>query len=311
MTCSPIREVSGSAAPEIIVTKPANQALPVLPSQPPDQLLLARDEATGVEAVRARFAAHAYDPHRHDDWLVGVTERGVQDFFCRGARQRSTAGRVILIEPDEAHDGQAGAPGGFAYRMLYLPQRWLRSGLADTGRGDPGFVACLHDDPALGAAIHSASAALFQPGEQLARDAALDSLSHRLRPHFGRPARPVAALRDARVARRARECLHEALAADPGADALARSAGASDRFHLARSFRAAYGTSPHAYLVQIRLVRARGLLAGGEKPVDVAAACGFADQSHLGRRFRRAYGLTPAAYRSLCTGVPDRAAGRG
>ena len=276
--------------------------------EPPDQVHLVRDEATGVEAVRARFAAHAYDAHRHDDWLVGVTERGVQDFFCRGARQRSTAGRIILIEPDEPHDGQAGAPGGFAYRMLYLPQRWLRSGLADAG-GDPGFATCLHDDPALGTAIHSASAALFQPGERLATDAALDAVLHRLRPHLGRPVRSMAARRDGRVAHRAREYLHDALTANPGADALARSAGAADRFHLARSFRAAYGTSPHAYLMQIRLVRARHLLAGGERPADVAAACGFADQSHLGRRFRRAYGLTPAAYRALCTGVPDRMAG--
>lgn len=293
------------------MTKPADPAPPLPTPRQPDQLRLARDEATGVEAVQARFAAHAYDAHRHDDWLVGVTERGVQDFFCRGTRQRSTAGRVILIEPDEAHDGQAGAPGGFAYRMLYLPQRWLRSALADAGGGDPGFAACLHDDPALGAAIHSASAAMFQPGERLARDAALDEVSHRLRPHLGRPARSMAALRDTRVARRARECLHGALAADPGADALARAAGASDRFHLARSFRAAYGTSPHAYLVQIRLVRARHLLSGGARPAEVATACGFADQSHLRRRFRRAYGLTPAAYRALCTGVPDRGVGRG
>ncbi|MCR0984972.1 AraC family transcriptional regulator [Roseomonas populi] len=277
--------------------------------EPPDQVHMVRDEGTGVEAVRARFAAHAYDSHRHDDWLVGVTERGVQDFFCRGARQRSTAGRIILIEPDEAHDGQAGAPGGFAYRMLYLPQRWLRSGLADVGGGDPGFATCLHDDPALGVAIHSASAALFQRGERLASDAALDAVLQRLRPHLSRPVRTTAVRRDDRVARRAREYLHDGLTANPGADALARSAGASDRFHLARSFRAAYGTSPHAYLVQIRLLRARHLLASGERPADVAAACGFADQSHLGRRFRRAYGLTPAAYRALCTGVPDRVAG--
>ncbi|MBN8904385.1 MAG: helix-turn-helix transcriptional regulator, partial [Rhodospirillales bacterium] len=85
----------------------------------------------------------------------------------------------------------------------------------------------------------------------------------------------------------------------------ARAAGAADRFQLARAFRAAYGSAPHAYLVQLRLVRARALLAGGEGPAAVAAACGFADQSHLGRWFRRAYGVTPGAYRACCTGVPD------
>jgi AraC-like DNA-binding protein len=113
------------------------------------------------------------------------------------------------------------------------------------------------------------------------------------------------------VARRARERLLDALEDDPGADALARAAGAADRFQLARAFRASYGTSPHAFLVQMRLLEARRLLASGERPAAVAAMCGFADQSHLGRWFRRAFGMTPAAYRRCCTGVPDRAAASG
>ncbi|WP_426954903.1 AraC family transcriptional regulator [Muricoccus radiodurans] len=271
-----------------------------------DRVRLVRDPATGAEAIRARFAAHAYDLHRHDEWLVGVTDRGVQDFHHRGTRQRSTPGRIILIEPEEAHDGQAGSAEGFSYRMLYLPRPWLRASLGEGG--DPGFRTGLTDDPPLGRAIRAACAALAGPEGRLARDAALDAVLERLRPHLGRLVSHAGAGRDARVARRARERLHDDLAADPGADALAAAAGAADRFRLARAFRAAYGVSPHAYLVQIRLLHARHLLAAGERPAAVAASCGFADQSHLGRWFRRAYGLTPAAYRALCTGVPDAAA---
>src|SRR5262249_19743764 len=117
--------------------------------------------------------------------------------------------------------------------------------------------------------------------------------------------------RDAAVARRARERLLDAMEDDIGADALAYAAGAADRFHLARAFRATYGVAPHAWLVQTRLLRARELLASGEQPAAVAASCGFADQSHLGRWFRRAYGMTPAAYRARCTGVPDMRHGIG
>lgn len=280
----------------------------------PDRVHLARDGASGVEAIRARFAGHAYDPHRHDEWLVGVTDRGVQDFSCRGARRRSTPGRVILIEPGEAHDGQAGSADGFAYRMLYLPRPWLRAALDGGPGGDPAFRANLCDDPPLAAAVRAACGALLRPEGRLALDAALDEVARLLRPLLDRPDGPCrsAAGRDARVARRARERLHERMAEDVGADALAREAGAADRFHLARAFRAAHGASPHAYLVQVRLLRARRLLAAGERPAAVAAACGFADQSHLGRWFRRAYGLAPGAYRALCrTGVPDGAARAG
>ncbi len=270
-----------------------------------DHISLRRDGPSGVEVIEARFAAHAYDLHRHDDWLVGVTEHGVQDFLCRGQRQRSTLGRVILMEPEEAHDGQAGAEGGFAYRMLYLPRPWLRAALGEAPGGEPGFAATLQDDPLLGDAIRAACIALSRPGERLLRDAALDAVLRRLRPHLGRPAREGPARRDACLARRARERLRDDIVADPGADALAQAAGAADRFQLARAFRAAYGTSPHAYLIQVRLMRARRLLSAGMAPALAAAECGFADQSHLGRRFRRAYGLTPAAYRALCTDVPD------
>jgi AraC-like DNA-binding protein len=272
---------------------------------PPDRIDFARDSASGVEAIRARFAGHAYDLHQHDDWLAGITDRGIQDFFCRGSRQRSTPERVILIEPGEMHDGQAGSAGGFAYTMLYLPQAWLRAGLAETPWRDPAFRTTLADDARLGRAIRTARNALASPVERLARDAALDAVLHRLRPHLCRPERNINAMSDALVARQARERLNDEFAEDIGADALARAAGASDRFQLARAFRAAYGTSPHAYLVQIRLLRARDMLARGERPAAVSITSGFADQSHLGHWFRRAYGMTPAAYRTCCTGVLD------
>jgi len=269
-----------------------------------DRVRLVRDGASGVEAIEARFSAHAYDLHRHDEWLVGVTDHGVQDFFCRGIRQFSTPGRVILIEPEEAHDGQAGSAGGFAYRMLYLPRGWLQAGLSCVG-GEPGFRTSVCDDVKLGRAIGVACGVLGQTAGRLERDAALDRVLRLLGPHLGRVVRGAAGRRDAVVARRAREVLQDDLSADVGADALAAAAGAADRFQLARAFRAAYGSSPHGFLVHSRLVRARQLLAAGGPPAAVAAECGFADQSHFGRWFRRAYGHTPAAYRALCTGVPD------
>ena len=90
-----------------------------------------------------------------------------------------------------------------------------------------------------------------------------------------------------------------------GLDDLARATGV-DRFRLSRAFKAAFGLAPHAYLVQLRLAKARRLLAAGQPPALVAMSLGFADQSHMGRWFRRAYGLTPAHYRRRCSNLPDR-----
>jgi AraC-like DNA-binding protein len=66
--------------------------------------------------------------------------------------------------------------------------------------------------------------------------------------------------------------------------------------HLVRSFSRAVGLPPKSYHAQVRLARARRLLAEGKSATWVAYECGFADQSHLSRRFKECHGVTPGAF---------------
>src|ERR1700740_2920232 len=82
--------------------------------------LIAEPPVAGLQRLRAGFSGHAYDRHRHETYAVGITESGLQCFDYRGAARTSTTGSVIVIFPDEAHGGHAGAATGFVYRMLYV-----------------------------------------------------------------------------------------------------------------------------------------------------------------------------------------------
>lgn len=78
---------------------------------------------------------------------------------------------------------------------------------------------------------------------------------------------------------------------------LAAALGLSAGF-LTLAFRGALGATPHRWLLERRLARARAELTTSSKPLAaVAAECGFADQAHLTRHMRTALGVTPAAYR--------------
>lgn len=271
---------------------------------------LAQDTDTGIETLRAHFEGHAYDPHWHDSYLVGVTEQGVQQFNCRRARHQSTPGKVFLLEPGDIHDGEAPTEDGFTYRMLYLDPQWLEREICSVFDNAPvnsqlSFAQTLAHDPQLAHATSLAFETLHHGELKIVRQTALDGLLERLTRHLHWRARYGEDPRLPQVAQKAREYLHANAHEDIGLEHLAAVTGV-DRFRLTRAFKAAYGLAPHADLVQLRLAQARRMLACGEQPTTVAMALGFSDQSHLGRWFIRAYGLTPALYRKRCSNLPDK-----
>ncbi|SMF31368.1 MULTISPECIES: AraC family transcriptional regulator [unclassified Pseudomonas] len=270
---------------------------------------LKQDADTGIESVRAHFVGHAYDPHWHDSFLVGVTEQGVQQFNCRRVRHRSTPGQVFLLEPGDIHDGLAPTEEGFTYSTLYLEPAWLDDQLRSLfehahSAGLPSFADTLCHDERLARATALAFNSVHYQDLRIVRQTAMDDLLACLTRHLHWRKRVNPDPRLPLTAQRARDYLHAHLDRDIGLEDLAQACGV-DRFRLTRAFKAAFGLAPHAYLIQLRLARARRLLSQGQTPAEVAMALGFADQSHLGRWFRRAYRLTPADYRRRCSNLPD------
>ncbi|WP_088431791.1 AraC family transcriptional regulator [Halomicronema hongdechloris] len=72
-------------------------------------------------------------------------------------------------------------------------------------------------------------------------------------------------------------------------------------FHFSRLFKQSTGLSPHQYLIQQRVERAKWLLKHSDRPIiDIALACGFNSHSHLSKQFRQLTGMTPKVYRVGC-----------
>ena len=68
--------------------------------------------------------------------------------------------------------------------------------------------------------------------------------------------------------------------------------------HFYRVFKETFGSTPHAYIIRLRLELAQKLMLTTEMPLsEIALACGLADQSHLSKLFRREVGETPNAWR--------------
>jgi AraC family transcriptional regulator len=108
--------------------------------------------------------------------------------------------------------------------------------------------------------------------------------------------RPEPARRASELAESARAFLSRRFAEPIGVADVARAAGVS-AFHLCRTFRAATGSTLHAYRGRLRLQRALDRIADGEDLTRVALELGYSSHSHFTSAFRSLFGTTPSAAR--------------
>lgn len=109
--------------------------------------------------------------------------------------------------------------------------------------------------------------------------------------------RPVIGGLGALRLRRVTDYIEAHLAEDVSLRDLAAVAGLSTH-HFGEAFKASTGTSPHRYLIDQRIRRAKELLLGaGRSIAEVALAVGFASHSHFTDIFRKLTGTTPSRFR--------------
>jgi transcriptional regulator GlxA family with amidase domain len=103
---------------------------------------------------------------------------------------------------------------------------------------------------------------------------------------------------------RARDAMDRAFAEPLDVGRLAAIAEVSAA-HFSRTFRAAFGETPHRYLQRRRVERAMFLLRATDRSVtDVCFDVGFGSLGTFSRTFRAIVGVAPGAYRRLGPRVP-------
>jgi AraC-like DNA-binding protein len=254
----------------------------------------------GVEFLEAWFHGRAYHKHRHDTYGVCLTTAGVQAFDYRGSAEVSLPGQVVVLHPDELHDGRAATDGGFGYRMLYVePTLIFEAAQTISGRACalPFARTAVAVNPTLAAAI---TVAFDSTREPLALDGLIVRLAEGLMQADPSCRRVTAPQRFDRLAVvRARQYLDAQKTRVVRSAELEAVTGLS-RYELARQFRTMCGTSPYRYLLMRRLDHAREQIVQRRPLVEVAYMAGFADQAHFTRMFKATFGVTPARYAALC-----------
>ena len=244
--------------------------------------------------MNAYFCGHAFSPHKHDTYAIGMTTVGVQSFDYRGSKRCCLPGQVFVLHPDERHDGYAGDDRGFGYGIAYIDPVLICDVSEATAL--PFLRDPISDDQRMIRAVKALVTSPSDPEDELGTTSKLVALADALIVAAGIS---VCARRsETNAAKRVCDLLQSKLHEKISASELESVSGLS-RWQLTRQFRNAFGVSPYRYHLMRRLDRARALLSTGGDLADVAQSTGFADQAHLTRHFRSAYGLSPGQWRRL------------
>jgi AraC family transcriptional regulator len=76
------------------------------------------------------------------------------------------------------------------------------------------------------------------------------------------------------------------------------SVAAMSPYYFARLFKNSTGVSPHQYVIQHRIDRAKGMLRNSKMSIfEIGVRVGYADAKHFRTLFRREVGISPSDYR--------------
>lgn len=99
--------------------------------------------------------------------------------------------------------------------------------------------------------------------------------------------------------KKAIEYIQESLGENLSLSDIANEIGMS-QYYFCHLFKKSTGISPHRYLIQQRVERAKYLLKQTNRTIaSVAMECGFANQSHFAKYFRQCTGMNPNQFRRL------------
>ena len=248
-------------------------------------------KSSDITALSASFTDFTYKKHCHEEYALGVTLRGIQEYNLDGSFHSSYENGVMLFNPEQIHDGWAHDRSGLDYVMLYIEPRLFLDILGKKDRVRFAFPIVYNQ--ALRSSILNLSRAIHSEEDEALCSELLLSLVDKFNPIniF------IDYKRDNKLIHKAKEMIYSKLHEVMSLDEISKEFFIS-KFQFIRLFKANTGISPYQYFIFCKVNRAKQLLEKNKDIYSAVAECGFVDLSHLNKHFKRIYGTTAFEYKS-------------
>jgi len=251
-------------------------------------------KSSDITALSASFTDFTYKKHCHQEYALGVTLRGIQQYNLDGSFHSSYENGVMLFNPEQIHDGMAHDSTGIDYVMLYIDPKLFSKMLGK--RDIVRFATPIIYNQALRNSILNLSSAILDEKD----DALCSELLLSLADNFNPTNTCADYKKDNKLIKKAKEMINSNLEEVLSLDTICRELDIS-KFQFIRMFKASTGISPYQYFLNCKVELAKQLIEKSKDVYSAVAEFGFVDLTHLNKHFKRIYGITAFEYMSYLT----------
>lgn len=244
----------------------------------------------GITALKASISKFSYKKHAHEEYAIGVTLRGVQEYSLDGSSQASHKNGIMLFNPEQVHDGNAGHyKEGLDYVMLYIKPELFLEGLEkkEIVRFNNPVI---YDEKIKQDILNLSNAILTHKDEALCSEFYLNLIDNfSLKDFFSEYKN------ENNFIKKAKEMIYYELDNVLDIEQISKEFNIS-KFQFIRIFKSNTGITPYQYFLNTKLIHAKKYLDDTKDLYATVVEFGFSDLSHLNRHFKRIYGVTAFEY---------------
>ncbi len=248
-----------------------------------------------LSLIEAKYQNFAFRKHYHLDFHLGLITHGEQKFHYRGCNHQVGYGQIVIMPPDELHDGQSRLSDGYEVNVFSIEPHML-SDLADLKQNGQiiSFNELIISDPQIFSQLSHLHCHLRRKSlSQLAKDCLPLEGFNQLFDRYGSLTRQKVIP----LGKQSLDTLRDYLMAN--LDQAVRLDSLSELCQLSptqfqRHFKAQTGMTPYAWFARLRLEQGMKLLQAGRCGTEVAHQIGFYDQAHFSKAFKQTYGISPS-----------------
>lgn len=257
-------------------------------------------EKEDILLFKGYFDTFEYDKHAHEEYTISLIHDGNMKGFLNGFSHNFSQSTILTINPDEIHACKTNNDLGYTYNSIYFKPSFLNNIVKEHGVKTPlYFKSNTLNDKNLyqKLSVLVASNELGTSSKMEFESVLVEVLEQMFRLNHFQTNLPFLGNKEVLIVQ-AKEFINDNYALDLSLDDIATQLDIS-KYHFLRMFKSHTHISPHSYLMNRRIEKAKQSLQKGTTIIDTAYNCGFTDQSHLHRRFKTIMGITPKQYQNF------------